>query len=444
MVLLLLIIFFFVSERANLSTIVAQELINLGVRIVNFTCDGPNVHISMLKKLGVNFDPDKLDTQIFKDLDSPPIHMILDPSHDIKNVRNAWKHHRILVNSKGQEINWNYLVKLVHLQEHEHLNCANKLRNLHINFEPQKMSVKLATQLFSRSVAKALEFCRETLKLTDFQGSEGTQEFIQTMNDLFDFMNSRTKYGKGMKSAMSEENYEVWKPFLDMTEEYILGLKSQAGKNMVSEDSRKTGFIGFIANIHSVQKIFSLIVAGGHLQYLCIYKLSQDHLEHFFGLIRARFGANTNPTAFQFKNTYRQILAGITGSIVYGSNVLLQDNTEMIALIPSAQAKMDYICENYDLEDFDIEMISNSSQSDYLKYVIDYISGFVVKKISAKLSCDECKRQNIDHVISYSHFLTLLSFLLVAVLFLLCCCSCCVVFLLLLLLFVVVISLYTT
>ena len=343
----------------------------------------------MLQKLGANFEPDNLDTQIFKDLDSPPIHMILDPSHDIKNVRNAWKHHRIFLNSKGQKIDWNYLVMLVRLQEYEHLSYANKLRNIHINFEPKKMDVKLATQLFSRSVAKALEFCRENLKLKDFEGSEATQEFIQTMNDIFDFMNSRTKYGKGMKNAMSEENYEIWKPFLDMTEEYFLGLKSQAGKSMVFEDARKTGFIGFIANIHSVQEIFKLIVVGG------LYKLSQVHLEHFFGLMRARFGAQTNPTPYQFKTTYRRVLIGVTGSIVHNSNVLLQDSTEMVALIPSAQAKIEYICQNYDLEDFSIEMISSLSQSDYLKHVILYISGYVVKKISKKLSCEECRRQTL-------------------------------------------------
>ena len=51
------------------------------------------------------------------------------------------------------------------MQEQEHLHCANKLTRHHINFENQKMKVHLATQLFSRSVAKSLEFCREHLKL---------------------------------------------------------------------------------------------------------------------------------------------------------------------------------------------------------------------------------------------------------------------------------------
>ena len=110
-----------------------------------------------------------------------------------------------------------------------------------------------------------------------------------------------------------------------------------------------TGFVGTIANIHSVQEIFKNIVVNGRLECLCLYKLSQDHLKHFFGMIRARFGAQTNPTPFQFQKTYRQILLGITGSIVNNSNVMLQDTTEMVALIPSTQSKLDYIIEHYDI-----------------------------------------------------------------------------------------------
>ena len=54
-----------------------------------------------------------------------------------------------------------------------------------------------------------------------------------------------------------------------------------------------------------------------------------------------------------------------------------KDSTEMVALIPSAQAKIEYICQNYDLEDFSIEMISALSQSDYLKRVLTLIMLYI-------------------------------------------------------------------
>ncbi len=85
------------------------------------------------------------------------------------------------------------------------------------------------------------------------------------------------------------------------------------------------------------------------------YKLSQDHLEHFFGLIRARFGANNNPTPLQFKNTYRRLLLGITNNIVH--NVLIQDNSEIVALVPSVPDKINYICDIYNFDDVTVDDI---------------------------------------------------------------------------------------
>ena len=201
------------------------------------------------------------------------------------------------------------------------------------------------------------------------------------MNDIFDLLNSKSKYGPSMSDALRSDNFNTWKPFLDLTEEYLLGLKTIEGKSLVKEDRRKPGFLGIIVNIHSVQNIFGEHVVNGSLDYLATYKLSQDYLEHFFGLVRARFGSNVNPTPYQFKKIYRQILLGVTGSIVSNASVLLQDNTEFVGLIPTTQGKMDYLNDYYDLQDIDLEVMQNQTQSEYAKNVVDYISGYVVKKI---------------------------------------------------------------
>ena len=375
-------------ERANLCTIAVQKLLDIGVTVTSLTCDGPQVNLSTLKHLGANLDGNNLDTQLFQDLNSRPIFSIVDMVHSVKNVRNAWKVRRVLKNSKGEMIDWTYLERLVCIQEREHLHCANKLTSYHLNFENQKMKVSLATQLFSRSVAKSLEFCRETLKLKDFEGSAPTQEFIQIMNDIFDFMNSKMKYGPGITAAVRTDNYEEWKLFLDMTEEYLLGLKNVNGKSMVNEDGRKTGFLGIVCNIHSVQNIYEEYVKNGDFEYLTTYKLSRDHLELFFALIRARF--DNNPSPHQFKKTYRKILLGVSDRMIKYANCTFQDNTEIIGLIPSTQNKLDYLSEHYDLEDIDIEQVSNISQSDYKKNVVNYISGFIVKIVCKKLSCNDC------------------------------------------------------
>ncbi|CAH1382958.1 unnamed protein product, partial [Tenebrio molitor] len=42
------------------------------------------------------------------------------------------------------------------------------------------------------------------------------------------------------------------------------------------------------------------------LCYIPTYKLSQNHLELFFGIIRLHGGSNNNPTAKQFISAYRK------------------------------------------------------------------------------------------------------------------------------------------
>jgi len=64
----------------------------------------------------------------------------------------------ILLDVNNNEIYFKYLKNLNKLQEQEGLRLCNKINNRHINFFKQKIKVKLATQLLSKSVAEALTF----------------------------------------------------------------------------------------------------------------------------------------------------------------------------------------------------------------------------------------------------------------------------------------------
>jgi ribosomal protein S2 len=61
--------------------------------------------------------------------------------------------------------------------------------------------------------------------------------------------------GKGFKPPLQKSNQQHWTPFLEEAYSYISGLKD--AKNQVLHVSkRKTGFIGFLTAIKSVQSIF--------------------------------------------------------------------------------------------------------------------------------------------------------------------------------------------
>lgn len=86
--------------------------------------------------------------------------------------------------------------------------AANKLRSEHLLFKKNKMKVKLATQLFSRSVSIALQFCKNILKLNDFRDIEGTAKVLLALNDLFDILDSKV-HGYKLKRALNAENAEI-------------------------------------------------------------------------------------------------------------------------------------------------------------------------------------------------------------------------------------------
>ena len=104
------------------------------------------------------------------------------------------------------------------------------------------------------------------------------------------------------------------------------------------------------------------------------HKLSQDHLENFFSVIRSKLGANNNPTALELERILHRILVGrVDVSFAKGTN-----------------------CES---DDTALPQVSSNNVTDYnelieLNHYCDnvscYIAGFVVKKLQTSLKCKIC------------------------------------------------------
>lgn len=80
-------------------------------------------------------------------------------------------------------------------------------------------------------------------------------------------------------------------------------------KKAIVECKSKTGFLGFLICIQSLKHLFIMYVVSAtpSLRYIATYRLSQDHLESFFGIIRRQGGYNNNPNTVQFKALYKRI-----------------------------------------------------------------------------------------------------------------------------------------
>ena len=395
------------AERANLVKVCIQRLYDAGVDVVSLTCDGPSCHFTMLKNLGASLKPESLQAHFAHPIDpNKKIHIFLDVCHMLKLVRNTLGTGGILVDKDGNKVCWQYLSALQKLQDEEGLRLGNKLKLAHIRWQQQKMKVNLAAQTFSSSVADAMEYCCNVLKLTQFQGCEATVKFIRLFDRLFDILNSRNPCAGGYKSALRVSNKKFWNPFLDEAFSYILSLKDPSGIPMHAT-RRKTGFVGFLVAIKSIKGIFYDLVEQPQapLKYLLAYKFSQDHLELFFGAIRSAGGFNNNPTAQQFTAAYKRLL--MRSSIQAGKgNCQIRDPTAILHVIgdtcnindQSVTISDAALIRKYDLSerkpiqhDHDYSDAPNiANLSEYKKAAISYIAGYVAKMADKKILCLPC------------------------------------------------------
>ncbi|KAL4127030.1 hypothetical protein QTP88_011228 [Uroleucon formosanum] len=302
------------SQKSELVSHCIDVLTKTGVTIVSLTFDGCPTNINMVKILGCGLYADNFNTSFKVDGVANTISIIPDPAHMVKLIRNAFGEKRQFIDMDGGVIDFEYINKLLILQEDEGCHLANKLKKQHVFYSRQKMKVKLATQLLSRSVSEALTFCRDKLELPAFKDSGPTIKFIKYFNDAFDILNSRSINQYGKSKAICKKNIIEIKEFYEEFSNYIKKLKLVENKNgqithvLILKSARKNGFLGFLICFESLNSLYNNYLMPDLIDYICFYKLSQDHIELFFGTIRSHGGHNDNPTARQFRSAYRKLL----------------------------------------------------------------------------------------------------------------------------------------
>lgn len=169
------------------------------------------------------------------------------------------------------------------------------------------MKVKLASQLFSNSVADALQVCEKYN--VEFKNVAATITFIRLINNIFDILNSRNIRQFEYKKPLFENNILKTREYLEYAKHYIMFIVAPDEEKLVITTNRKTGFMGLLTCINSTLFLYNRLVEKEKvLKYLTMYKFSQDHLELFFGVLRAHGRANNNPTSRQFKSAYKKTL----------------------------------------------------------------------------------------------------------------------------------------
>lgn len=307
------------SLKKEPKKILLEQIINAvsecGVRITNLTFDGFASNIPMAEMFGANLDVTSPEFQPYfiNPANSERIYIILDPCHMEKLLRNTLAGRKVIYDSKNRKIEWRF-IEALHNQSKENGLRTHNLSKKHMQWHKNSMNVRLAVQTLSESVANSIMFFRDQ-KLSEFENSDATIEFIKIVNSLFDIFNTRhTKNQNIFKRALNIENKRVIFDFLKKCIAYFQTLKiDEKGKKIsVLRSNRKTAFRGFIICMYSAMLMFTeLIEEKSLLTFLPTYYILQDVIEMFFGKIRACCGYNNNPNIHQFKGAYRKLQANI-------------------------------------------------------------------------------------------------------------------------------------
>lgn len=198
---------------------------------------------------------------------------------------------RNLIDGDGGQISWKYFESLYDAQKNLPYNLGNKLTKAHMQWDKKKMSVKLAAETLSNSVADSMEFMQKECE--HFKDVGATVKFIRMINDSFDIMNSTSsESASGFKRAISTSTAPELFPRLEEAMAYMKLLKVEGEKKSVFSSSVHTSFTGFYNNAISFTGIFNDYVKTNKIAKIVTHRFSQDLLESFFGSIRSMGGMN--------------------------------------------------------------------------------------------------------------------------------------------------------
>lgn len=274
------------EERAEITKKVLEFLAPSKIEVISFTFDGLPANIAMCKQLGADIFNYKA---FFKHpTEKHNVFIYLDAAHMLKLIRNAFASKRILYDADGYEINYKFIENLIELQEAGCFHLANKMNKKHLDWAKNKMNVKLAAQVLSESCSIALEQLLED-KHPNFLNCAATAKFCRMCNNVFDCLNTRSKFSNHFKKPLSMHTASKVLDFFTEAISYFSNIKLKNG-SLITSTKVKTGFLGFIIDMNNLKQMYHEYVETGYLKYILSYKFSQDHLEIFFSCIRSMGG----------------------------------------------------------------------------------------------------------------------------------------------------------
>ena len=223
------------------------------LNIYSVTYDGARANVDAMRFLGCEFGtklPDIVGS-CSCDFFDHKLFFIADACHMLKLARNALADLKVFIDNDGKAIKWDHISCLQKLQEDEGLKFGNKLSKSHLDFQRHKMSVKIAAQTLSSSVADALEYLIRAGH-PHFLDAIGTICFIHIVDRLFYILNSRNTFGKGYKKPLFLHDMQMWQKLIQSSTEYLINLKISTGQHLATHRGK-----AFVLGLIVSAKVYS-------------------------------------------------------------------------------------------------------------------------------------------------------------------------------------------
>ncbi|KAH7950304.1 hypothetical protein HPB49_022122 [Dermacentor silvarum] len=402
----------FAAKSATKGTVLAQLLLQAlvlmeeaGAKIHGFVCDGASKNRSMWSTLGISGNLENCCNAITHPSDpTRKVFAFSDVPHLFKCIRNRLLQQKYL-KKEGKWIRWEDYSAVYNEDKDKAggLRVCPKITHSHIYPSTgEKMRVKLATQVFSRSMASGIKFYRDQ-GVRKLGNSETTEEFTLFLNDLFDALNRRFP-AEGITTQSSDLGVvSRGIQWLDSWEKELqCGLIT---KDMFLTESTSEGLR---VTLKSTRELCNALLQDHNFKYVLTSKMNQDPIERFFGKIRLAGSQNDHPSMPTFLQLY-QTLSIYTllkppkfGNcrVVEGEKPLL-DISDFRALINQTTVKassVDFveevklkldslICvEDWECDDV-IGQTKGRAGTEVEDCIVYYLAGFMTRKMNNSTRC---------------------------------------------------------
>lgn len=398
---------YFLSQSATSGNIlkdlilaVLKKLKEIGLNVKAVVCDQGTNNRNALKLLGVT-EPTR---PFFLDNDGNKYYTIYDTPHLMKSIRNNLLNGNYILDN--EIISFSDVRDTYRIDQRSQTGARSmvKITSAHLNPNPfQKLSVKLAVQIFSHSVSSAIQTAVQTGVLNSSTALT-TANFLTSCNNLFDCLNSVQRYNKNPYACALSQNTPTVEQTLISCLEMFQKIKKVDFKAKCTV-SRPPCFDGFVSTITAVLDIYYELLNEGKL-FLLTSKLNQDPLENYFSIVRQKGGYNKNPTVRMFRLTFRSLTLTTFLKPISDQSNCAPDSDELVNIgQPSDQSSTStiFISQGNDSDtegsgsdtmsstSSDVSIAETIPQTKLERCSIVYFAGYLVKKMYDKFNCDHCE-----------------------------------------------------